>query len=237
MSRDSALFAQAVGHHFANSDLLTHALTHCSAGGTHNERMEFLGDALLGYIIAETLYHRFPNANEGELTRLRSTLVRRDTLAQVARGLDLGSYLTLGCGEIKTGGFRRDSILANTLEAVIAAVYLDAGLAACRVLVLRLIEPFLANLCAPEQSKDSKSRLQEYLQSRRLPLPVYTVLSVTGTEHDQVFQVECCLEALPAPAPGTGPTRRRAEQDAACRALDTLTTGLSSLNQRAKKPN
>jgi len=228
LSLDPTLLAQAVGYHFADSDLLAHALTHCSAGGIHNERMEFLGDALLGYLIAETLYHRFPAANEGELTRLRSTLVRRDTLAQIARELDLGSYLTLGCGEIKTGGFRRDSILANTIEAVIAAVYLDSGLADCRILVLRLIEPFLAKCCAPEQSKDPKSRLQEYLQTRHLPLPVYTVLSVTGTEHDQVFQVECHLEALPTPSPGTGSTRRRAEQDAAHQALGILTEGLSS---------
>ncbi|CAK0769646.1 RNase III [Gammaproteobacteria bacterium] len=228
MSRDPTLLARALGHHFADGELLAHALTHCSAGGTHNERMEFLGDALLGYLIAEALYHRFPEANEGELTRLRSTLVRRDTLAQIARSLELGSYLTLGCGEIKTGGFRRDSILADTLEAVIAAVYLDGGLAACRALVLRLIEPFLSGLCAPEQIKDPKSRLQEYLQARRLPLPVYTVLSVTGTEHDQIFRVECFLDALPEPSPGTGPTRRRAEQDAARQALEILTKGLSN---------
>lgn len=229
MSRDLTLLAQSIGYQFADGNLLAHALTHCSAGGTHNERMEFLGDALLGYIIAESLYHRFPEANEGELTRLRSTLVRRDTLAWISRGLELGSYLTLGCGEIKTEGYRRDSILADTLEAVIAAVYLDGGLVACRELILRLIDPFLADFYAPERMeriKDSKSRLQEYLQARRLPLPVYTVLSVTGIEHDQIFLVECRLQTLPNPCQGTGSTRRRAEQDAARQALEIITTQL-----------
>jgi ribonuclease-3 len=190
--------------------------------------MEFLGDSLLGYLIAETLYFRFPEANEGELTRLRSILVRRDTLAQIARDVELGNYLTLGCGEVKTGGFRRDSILADTLEAVIAAVYLDGGLIDCRALVLRLIEPFLANLHTSEQIKDPKSRLQEYLQARHLPLPVYTVLSVTGTEHDQIFRVECCLNVLQNPTLGIGSTRRRAEQDAARQALEILVRGQSN---------
>ncbi len=226
MNRDLGLFAAVVGHGFADGELLTHALTHRSAGGLHNERLEFLGDALLGYLIAEILYQRFPDANEGELTRLRSTLVRRDTLAQIARDMDLGSYLTLGGGEIKTGGARRDSILANAVEAIVAAVYLDGGVAACRALVLRLVEPFLANLGIQEQIKDPKSRLQEYLQSRHLPLPVYTVLSVSGTNHDQVFRVACCVELLPENTFGVGSTRRRAEQDAAHHALETLATKL-----------
>ncbi|CAK0762883.1 RNase III [Gammaproteobacteria bacterium] len=228
MIRNHDLLAQAVGHHFVNSELLENALTHCSAGGTHNERMEFLGDALLGYLIAEILYHCFPEANEGELTRFRSTLVRRDTLARIARDLELGSYLILGCGEIKSGGFSRDSILSDTLEAVIAAVYLDGGLEACRALVLRLIQPFLAGLYTLEQIKDPKSRLQEYLQARHLPLPVYTVLSITGTEHDKIFHVECHLESLlKKPSSGTGSTRRRAEQDAARHALEVLDKQLS----------
>ena len=222
--RDPTILAQVVGHPFTNADLLAHALTHRSAGGIHNERLEFLGDALLGYVIAEILYQRFPDANEGELTRLRSILVRRDTLAQIARNINLGHYLTLGCGEVKTGGCRRDSILANTLEAIIAAVYLDGGVVACRALVLRLLEPFLANLCVQEQIKDPKSRLQEYLQSRRLPLPAYTVLSIAGTEHDRIFRVTCCFDSLPEAALGIGSTRRRAEQDAARHALEMIAT-------------
>ncbi len=222
MSRDLEQLARVMGHGFSDAGLLAHALTHRSAGGTHNERMEFLGDALLGYLIAEALYHRFPDANEGELTRLRSTLVRRDTLAEIARGLELGSHLTLGCGEVKTGGYRRDSILANTLEALIAAVYLDAGIAACRVFVLRVVDPFLSDLCVKDPIKDPKSRLQEYLQSRHQTLPVYSVLSKTGTNHDQVFQVSCRIESLSEVFLGVGSTRRRAEQDAAFRVLETL---------------
>jgi ribonuclease-3 len=223
LSQDPTALANLLGHTFTDRGLLAQALTHRSAEGTHNERLEFLGDALLNYLTADLLYHRFPAAEEGELTRLRATLVRRDTLAQIARDLALGSYLTLGCGEIKSGGFQRDSILADALEAIIAAVYLDGGLATCRTLVLRLFEPHLAGLSAPELLKDSKSRLQEYLQARRLPLPVYTVLAVTGTEHAQVFRVECRLEGLAEPTVGTGASRRRAEQEAARRALEALT--------------
>ncbi len=222
MNRDLSRLVRRLGYSFADQGLLTHALTHRSAGGLHNERLEFLGDALLGYFIADQLYQRYPDAQEGELTRFRATLVRRETLAELARELALGDYLMLGSGELKSGGFRRDSILADALEAVIAAIYLDGGIDPCRDAVSRLFALPLANLSSVDQLKDSKTRLQEYLQGRRLPLPIYTVLSITGIEHDQVFQVECRLENIAQPTAGVGNTRRRAEQEAARRALEIL---------------
>lgn len=227
MIPDYTILNEKFGYQFTDNSILEQALTHCSAGAVHNERLEFLGDALLGYLIAETLYQRFPNATEGELTRFRSTLVRRDTLARIARNLDLGASLILGYGEIKTGGSHRDSILADALEAIIAAVYLDGGLGACRNLVLRLIEPLILNLHAIESLKDAKTRLQEYLQAQRLPLPTYTVLSITSSERNQIFQVACHLALLPEPTLGTGTNRRHSEQNAAWQALEIINSQLA----------
>ena len=204
------------GHRFADAALLRQAFTHRSAGSPHNERLEFLGDALLNLLIAEQLYARWPKADEGAMTRARAERVRESTLAGIARGLDLGALLTLGPGEMKSGGHRRDSILADAVEALIAAVYLDAGFDACRVTVLGLFEPLLAALPPLHQvGKDAKTRLQEWLQARQLPLPAYTLLAESGDDHDKTFHVACTLAEPPLVAEGTGHSRRAAEQDAA----------------------
>ena len=211
------------GHAFADPGLLAQALTHRSAGSPHNERLEFLGDALLNLIVAEQLYARWPKADEGAMTRARAELVRESALAGVARGLDLGARLTLGPGEMKSGGHRRDSILADALEAVIAALYLDGGFDACRQAVLPWFEPLLAALPPLHQvGKDAKTRLQEWLQARQLPLPNYVLLAETGDDHDKTFLVGCSLTEPPLSTDGAGSSRRAAEQRAAEAILDRL---------------
>ena len=211
------------GHAFADGGLLAQALSHRSAGSPHNERLEFLGDALLNLIIAEQLYARWPKADEGAMTRARAELVRESALAAVARKLDLGSRLNLGPGEMKTGGHRRDSILADALEAVIAALYLDGGFEACRATVLPLFEPLLAALPPLHQvGKDAKTRLQEWLQARQRPLPVYVLLEESGDEHDKRFRVGCTLADLNIATEGDGTSRRTAEQAAAEAALQRI---------------
>ena len=211
------------GHSFADGALLAQALRHRSAGGAHNERLEYLGDALLNLIVAEQLFQRWPRADEGAMTRARAELVRESTLAGVARGLDLGARLTLGPGEMKSGGHRRDAILADALDAVIAAIYLDAGFDAARDVVLPWFEPLLAALPPLHQvGKDAKTRLQEWLQARQRPLPVYTLVEETGEEHEKRFRVACDLADPPLSAEGQGSSRRSAEQDAAAAALAQL---------------
>lgn len=210
-------------YRFRDISLLFAALTHRSAGGANNERLEFLGDAVLGLVIAEALYTRYPDAAEGELSRLRASLVRKQTLAELARDLELGEFLRLGSGELKSGGFRRDSILADALEAIFGAVYQDGGYDACRALIQALYHERLETL--PDDAaelKDPKTRLQEHLQGRGLELPTYTVLSVFGEAHAQTFKVECRIAALESSACGTGSSRRRAEQQAAQQMLQTL---------------
>lgn len=196
------------------------ALTHRSASGRNNERLEFLGDAVLNLLVAEMLYRGFPSSTEGDLSRLRARLVSEGPLAQVAQSLALGDELRLGSGELKTGGFRRESILADALEALIGAVYLDLGLEAARALVERLAGPLVAALPAADELKDPKTRLQERLQGRGLALPTYTVERVSGEPHAQHFAVRCEAAALALAAVGEGSSRRRAEQDAAQRLLD-----------------
>ena len=203
------------GHVFRDPGLLAQALTHRSAGAPHNERLEFLGDAVLGALIAEALFARCPGADEGTLTRARAELVRESSLAAVARDLDLGSRLVLGPGEMKSGGHRRDSILSDALEAVIAAVYLDAGLDTCRAVVLPLFERALAALASGRIAKDAKTRLQEWLQARQRALPVYELLAETGEEHARTFIVRCVLADAQIAAEGQGSSRRAAEQQAA----------------------
>jgi ribonuclease-3 len=203
-------------HRFADAALLHQALTHRSAGSPHNERLEFLGDALLNLIVAEQLYQRWPRADEGAMTRARAELVRESTLARIARELGVGERLTLGPGEMKSGGHRRDSILADALEAIIAACYLDAGFDACRKLVLSWHAPLLDAMPSPGHvGKDPKTRLQEWLQARGWPLPVYASLSERGDEHDRIFEVSCTLSQPPMSASGEGSSRRAAEQAAA----------------------
>ena len=211
------------GHRFADAALLRQAFTHRSAGSPHNERLEFLGDALLNLAIAEQLYARWPKADEGAMTRARAELVRESALAGIARRLDLGARLILGPGEMKSGGHRRDSILADAVEALFAAIYLDAGFDACRNAVLELYEPLLAALPPLHQvGKDAKTRLQEWLQARQLPLPAYTLLSETGDEHDKAFHVACTLAEPPLAAEGDASSRRAAEQRAAEAVLGML---------------
>jgi ribonuclease-3 len=211
------------GHAFVDGDLLAQALRHRSAGGPHNERLEFLGDALLNLIVAEQLFQRWPRADEGAMTRARAELVRESTLAGIARALDLGMRLTLGPGEMKSGGHRRDSILADALEAVVAAIYLDAGFEAARAVVLPWFEPLLAALPPLHQvGKDAKTRLQEWLQARQRPLPVYALVEESGEEHEKRFRVACTLAEPPLMTEGHGSSRRAAEQDAASAALAQL---------------
>jgi ribonuclease III len=197
------------------ADLLALALTHRSAGRENNERLEFLGDAALGLVMAEALWTRFPEADEGELSRRRAALVNQDSLAAVARELKLGEYLHLGPGELRTGGHARDSILADALEAIIGAVYADRGFAVVRAMLLRLFDGRLAQVAAREAIKDPKTRLQEWLQARRRPVPEYSVVEVSGAAHDQSFHVRCRLPDDAAEASGQGSSRRRAEQEAA----------------------
>lgn len=212
------------GHRFNDQGLLLQALTHRSAGAPHNERLEFLGDALLGLVAAEALYQRWPRADEGAMTRARAELVRESTLARIARRLDLGPRLVLGPGEMKSGGHRRDSILSDALEAVIAAIYLDAGLDACRAVVMDWLAPELDALVVGKVGKDPKTRLQEWLQGRQHPLPTYELLGESGSEHDKTFHVRCSTAQPAATAEGEGGSRRAAEQQAAEMVLAQLET-------------
>ncbi|SFW19628.1 ribonuclease III [Luteibacter sp. UNCMF366Tsu5.1] len=209
-------------HSFRNPDLATLALTHRSVGKPNNERLEFLGDALLGATVAELLFEAHPNASEGELSRLRAQLVNGQALAVIARELELGDKLRLGPGELKSGGFRRDSILADAFEALVAAVYLDDGYDACRQLVRRLFAPRVAEI--KRSSKDAKTRLQEWLQGRGLPLPTYELIDSYGEDHAKTFDVSCSIdEPEPIRVEGRGGSRRAAEQDAAEAVLRRLT--------------
>ncbi len=214
--------SRSVDYLFRDETLLAAALTHRSAGNRNNERLEFLGDAVLGFVVADELYQRYPDASEGELSRLRASLVKRETLAAIARTLDLGQYLTLGSGELKSGGYQRESILADAMEAVICAILLDGGLEACRVCVQRLYAPYFDDMPAAAQLKDSKTRLQEYLQARRLDLPAYAVTATEGKAHNQCFTVTCDVGALARTSTGEGRSRRKAEQAAAQAMLDAL---------------
>ena len=209
-----------LGHPFAQPRLLRQALTHRSYGAPHNERLEFLGDAVLNCVIAAQLFDRFPGLPEGNLSRLRAALVNQDSLSEVAQGLDLGDCLQLGEGELKSGGFRRPSILADALEAIIGAVYLDAGFDAAAALVARLFDARLQGLDPRTLGKDPKTLLQELLQGRRFALPRYSVLNVEGEAHDQHFHVECLIPELDIRTLGEGPSRRAAEQSAARAAYD-----------------
>ena len=223
MSSDPlAVLERALGHSFADRALLVRALTHRSAGGAHYERVEFLGDALLNFVIGEAAYETWPKASEGDLSRWRASLVCEDTLARLGRQLQLGDQLRLGTGELKSGGFRRESILADALEALFGAVYLDAGFAAARAVVLRQFQPLLDQPPEAESLKDSKTRLQEALQAISRPLPEYTVLSEHGPPHRRVFQVCCRLPDSGDQTEAGGASRKQAEQDAARLMIEKL---------------
>lgn len=210
-------------HRFADPALLAQALRHRSAGTPHNERLEFLGDALVNLFIAEALFARWPQADEGALTRARAELVRESALAPIARTLELGPRLTLGPGEMKSGGHRRDSILADALEALVAAIYLDSDFETCRAAVLPWFEDAIDALPPPHRvGKDAKTRLQEWLQARQKPLPVYALLAESGEEHAKTFRVNCTLADPALVTEGEGGSRRAAEQVAAEAALEVL---------------
>jgi len=204
-----------LGYEFKNMSLLKQALTHCSVGNVNNERFEFLGDSILSFVIANALFERFVNESEGQLSRLRSFLVKGDMLAEIAFELQLGDYLYLGQGELKSGGFRRASILADALEAIIAAVFFDGGIHASQELILRLYKERLDDDGLRENLKDSKTQLQEFLQALKKPLPEYSLTKVEGEEHDQQFYITCTVKNIDKETFGKGPTRRKAEQTAA----------------------
>ena len=215
-------FTKKIDYEFKNKNLLNTALTHCSFSKDNNERLEYLGDATLGLIIAEILFEKFPLQSEGVLTRFRANLVKRKTLATLARSLELGECLKLGTGELKAGGWRRDSILSNALEAVIGALYLDSDYAVCRNFVSSLYQELLNELSVDNFNKDPKTELQEYLQARKLQLPVYKIIEEVGEAHERLFTIECQIEGLENMAIAQGGNKRGAEQSAAQKALELL---------------
>ncbi len=223
-NRQQARLCKALGYLFQDPQLLQRALTHRSAANENYERLEFLGDAVLEYIISNELFHRYRHCKEGDLSRLRSTLVNGETLAGIAQQLSVGECLRLGPGELKSGGFRRTSILADAMEAIIGAISLDGGMEAARKVVLRLYQPRFAALPELDQLKDPKTRLQEFLQSRRMPLPTYHMVREEGDKHTRIHVVECEVEPLPQPVEGKGSSRRKAEQDAAAKAFRMLSS-------------
>lgn len=206
---------QCFGCRLENDALLKQSLSHRSVGSRNNERLEFLGDSVLGYVVSEALYERFPKADEGQLSRLRVSLVKGSALARLAKELGLGDYLILGSGEIHGGGRRRDSILADTLEALLGAIVIDQGIETCRAAIFRVFASRLDGLELDQARKDPKTRLQEYLQGRHRPLPRYELRDTLGEEHARTFVVACSLEDSDLSAEATGSSRRAAEQQAA----------------------
>lgn len=213
-------FCRAIGYRFTDLELLQRALTHRSYSASHNERLEFLGDSVVNCVVALELYGRFPRLTEGELSRLRANIVHQPSLAAVAQRFDFGDYLRLGEGELKSGGARRPSILADSVEAVIGAVFLDGGFAAARQVVRTLLGSTLDTIDPAASSKDPKTLLQEHLQARKLALPQYAVVATRGEAHDQKFQVECAIPELGIRSLGEGASRRGAEQEAARQAYE-----------------
>lgn len=222
MSGKRGRLQQALGYQFQDEALLELALTHRSCGARNNERLEFLGDSILNHLIAEALFRQFEDAHEGDLSRMRAALVRGETLADMARELELGEYVILGPGEMKSGGRHRDSIIADTLEAILGAILLDAGVDQCRERVFAWFESRLRAISPRHSGKDPKTSLQEYLQGRGLSLPKYQLLQVDGEDHAQEFTVSCELKESGLNLKGSGSSRRKAEQAAAQAALEAL---------------
>ncbi|RDH84724.1 MAG: ribonuclease III [endosymbiont of Galathealinum brachiosum] len=204
-----------INYQFNKIELLNEAVTHRSAGARNNERLEFLGDSILNFVIAADLFTRYPGSSEGDLSRLRASLVNKEGLFLVSQDLKLGDYLILGSGELKSGGFRRNSILADTVEAIFGAVYMDSDLECCRDIILRLYNEQLENILDADSLKDPKTRLQELLQSRKFSLPKYDVIEIVGKAHNQQFTVNCKIEKLELETEGKASNRRKAEQQAA----------------------
>lgn len=215
MIRKPETLSKKLGLTFNNPRLFTMALTHRSASSHNNERLEFLGDSILGFVIAQKLYDIFPEASEGVLSRLRASLVNQGSLAELARKHQLGDYLLLGSGELKSGGFRRDSILSDALEAIMGALFKDQGISACQQWIERLFSEQLNSLTLDNWQKDPKTQLQELMQSKKLELPEYTLLTMSGLAHEHMFRVKCTIPLIAEACIGTGISRKRAEQAAA----------------------
>ncbi len=222
MTKKPELLSKKLGLIFNEPQLFVTALTHRSVSAHNNERLEFLGDAILGFVIAEQLFTLFPDAPEGVLSRLRANLVNQRSLAELAREHELGDYLLLGSGELKSGGFRRDSILSDAVEAIIAALFQDQGMAACQKWVAELFAEKLKNLSLNSGQKDPKTRLQEFMQAKQLELPQYDLVTMSGLAHEQTFKVQCKISLLSTPSIGAGVTRKGAEQAAAELILELL---------------
>jgi len=220
--KKSEELCKKLGLAFNNPQLFTIALTHRSASSNNNERLEFLGDSILGFVIAQKIYELFPGACEGVLSRLRASLVNQGSLAELARQHQLGDYLLLGSGELKSGGFRRDSILSDAVEAIIGALYNDQGMDACQQWILQLFAEKLKSLSLDNWQKDPKTQLQELMQSRKMELPDYTVLTMSGLAHEQTFKVKCTTRLMAESCIGTGNSRKKAEQSAAELMLELL---------------
>jgi ribonuclease-3 len=231
---DLGALEQRLSYTFRAPELLEQAVTHRSHGAVHNERLEFLGDAVLNCTIAQLLFQKYARMNEGDLSRLRANLVKQQSLADIAERLGLSEFLRLGEGEMKSGGFRRPSILADTMEAIFGAVLVDSGFEPARDTIARLFDPVLKTVDPKTLGKDSKTLLQEYLQGKRLPLPLYTVVETRGAAHNQEFEVECAIQKLDVSVRGTGRSRRAAEQLAAKQALEQAQQVLQAA-RRAKK--
>jgi ribonuclease-3 len=225
------LLQKRLGHQFNNVALLQQALTHRSHSVSHNERLEFLGDSILNCVVASILFDTFENIDEGDLSRVRANLVKQQSLFEIAQKMELSQFLRLGEGELKSGGFRRPSILADTLEALFGAIFLDAGFEAAREVIRSLYEPILVSVDPTTLGKDAKTLLQEFLQSKKIALPLYNVVATHGAAHNQEFEIECLVPKLEIQVFGTGGSRRAGEQAAAKLALET------ALNLLAKTPS
>lgn len=222
MMKELSQLQTALGYQFKNKSLLEHGLTHRSANKRHNERLEFLGDSILSFVIADALFHRFPKVDEGDLSQMRSSLVCGEMLAIIGKDFGLGDWLILGQGELKSGGFRRESIISDAVEAIIGAVYLDSDIETIRSLILNWYQSRLDQISPGIKQKDSKTRLQEYVQGIHQERPLYLILEVTGNNHEQEFLIQCKLENDDNAYLGRGLSRRKAEQVAAQAALDQL---------------
>ncbi len=232
---DLSVLEERLQYRFQNGALLQQAVTHRSHGLVHNERLEFLGDSVLNCVIAQILFQKYARLNEGDLSRLRANLVKQQSLSEIAERLGLSDFLRLGEGEMKSGGFRRPSILADTAEAIFGAVFVDGGFEGARAVISRLFDPVLRTVDPKTLGKDSKTLLQEYLQGKRLPLPLYTVVETRGAAHNQEFEVECAIPKLDVSVRGSGRSRRGAEQAAAKQALDAALAAAQAMRRGKRR--
>ncbi len=233
---DLPALEERLGYVFVQRALLEQAVTHRSHGAIHNERLEFLGDAVLNCAIAQILFQKYARLDEGDLSRLRANLVKQQSLADIAERLVLSDFLRLGEGEMKSGGFRRPSILADTMEAIFGAIFLDSGFDAARGVIGKLFDPVLKHVDPKTLGKDSKTLLQEYLQGKRIALPVYTVVETRGAAHNQEFEVECAIPKLEISVRGTGRSRRAAEQSAAKQAFEAAQQSMHPARRSRRRP-